>query len=160
MSKYTWIKNTVPTDLKVRQVYGIVFTDDKRILLRIDDSKYELTGGRPEENEIYEETLKREYIEEINVDLCDIHYLGYLLVNDDNSLYAQVRMIAKIKKINELRPDKDNGKVYKRKLVSPLNIKKYLAYNDIAGNVMLDDAINMANTVYDFSFQNEEEEFI
>lgn len=77
MVNYTWIKNNVPNNLKVKQVYGIVFSDDERNLLRIEDNKYKLTGGKPENNETFEETLKREYIEEINVELEECYYLGF-----------------------------------------------------------------------------------
>jgi len=77
MVNYTWIKNNVPNNLKVKQVYGIVFSDDERNLLRIEDNKYKLTGGKPENNETFEEILKREYIEEINVELEECYYLGF-----------------------------------------------------------------------------------
>ena len=80
MVNYTWDNGIVPNNIKVRQVYGIVFSDDGRILLRIEDNKYKLTGGKPENNETFEETLKREYIEELNVELDECYYLGYLLV--------------------------------------------------------------------------------
>lgn len=107
MVKYTWIKEELPPNLEIKQVYGIAFSFDKRILLRIDIGKYKLTGGKPEQKENFEETLKREYIEELNVELKDIYYLGYLLVEEDKSIpYAQVRMIAKIKKINEKKIDR------------------------------------------------------
>ena len=106
MVNYTWDNGIVPNNIKVRQVYGIVFSDDGRILLRIEDNKYKLTGGKPENNETFEETLKREYIEELNVELDECYYLGYLLVEDDNEKYAQVRMIAKIKSFNEKHIDK------------------------------------------------------
>ena len=160
MVKYTWVKENIPDNLKVRQVYGIAFTDDKRVLLRIDDDKYELTGGKPENGEIYEETLKREYLEEVNILLEDIYYLGYLLVDDNNEQYAQVRMIAKIRNIDTNHMDPMTGKMYERKLVSIDNLKKYLNYSGMAGNIMLDDAIDMANKVYEFSSQNGLEEFV
>ena len=41
--------------------------------------------------------------------------------NDEK--YAQVRMIAKIKNINEKRLDLDTGKIYDRKLVNASNVK-------------------------------------
>ena len=66
---------------------------------------------RPEFNEI-------KYIEELNVGLEDIHYLGYLLIEDDSDKYAQVRMIAKIKDIYESHIDPATGKVYGRELVA------------------------------------------
>lgn len=48
----------------------IAFCNDSSILLRIEDNKYKLTGGKPEKTDKnYEETLKREYLEELNVEL-------------------------------------------------------------------------------------------
>mgnify|MGYP002626732036 CR=1 FL=1 len=149
MNKFKWFKNQVPDNLKVTQIYGIAFSDDGRILLRIDDGKYKLTGGHPEKSETFEETLKREFIEEVNISLKDVYYLGYLLVTEnDKEQYAQVRMIAKIDKIGEQKPDIDNGKIYDRKLVSVEKVKEYLNYNDIAGNDMIDDAIILAKQKY------------
>ena len=151
MAKYTWYNNSIPDNLEVRQVYGIAFTKDCRIILRIEDGKYKLTGGKPLEKESYEETLKREYIEELNIELEDIYYLGYLLVEDSNEIYAQVRMIARIKNINENHVDSATGEMYKRKLVTADKIKELLNYQDEAGNVMLDAAINKAKEKYKFN---------
>ena len=160
MANFTWIKNKVPDKLIVKQVYGIVFSDDGRILLRIEDNKYKLTGGKPENNETFEETLIREYIEELNTELEQCYYLGYLLVEEKGEKYAQVRMIAKIKKINEKRPDLDTGKIYDRKLVNASNVKKYLKYSDKAGNLMIDDAIHLANNKYNFNDSSINEQVI
>ena len=151
MVKYTWNNSEVPSNLKVRQVYGIAFSNDFEIILRIEDGKYELTGGKPEKNESYEETLKREYIEELNVELDECYYLGYLLVEEKCEIYAQVRMIAKIKNINENHIDPATGKMYGRKLVGVDEVKKLLNYQDEAGNLMIDDAIEMAKVKYKFN---------
>ena len=148
MVKYTWSNTLVPKDIKVRQVYGIVFSNDFEVLLRIEDNRYKLTGGKPEENESYEDTLKREYIEELNVEIDDCHYLGYLLVEDNNEKYAQVRLIARIKSINENHIDPATGKMYGRELVSIDKVKELLNYQDEAGNQMIDEAIEMAKEKY------------
>lgn len=148
MVKYTWYNNPVPNDLKVRQVYGIAFTEDGRIILRIENNKYKLTGGKPEGNESYEETLKREYMEELNVELDACHYLGYLLVEENNDKYAQVRMIAKIKSINENHVDPATGEMYGRELVNTDKVKELLGYQDEAGNLMIDEAIEKAKELY------------
>ena len=150
MVKYTWYNNYVPSNLKVRQVYGITFSNNFEILLRIEDGIYKLTGGKPEKNESYEETLKREYIEELNVELDECYYLGYLLVNENNEEYAQVRMIAKIKNINENHIDPTTGKIYGRKLVNTDKVKSMLNYPEEAGNLMIDKAIEMAKIKYKF----------
>lgn len=144
MVNYTWHNSMVPLNLMVRQVYGIVFDNDFKVLLRVENEKYKLAGGKPEEDETFEETLKREYIEEVNVELEECYYLGYLLVEENDSKYAQVRMIAKIKNINENHIDPATGIMYGRKLVDSNELKKYLNYQDEAGNMMIDDAINKA----------------
>ena len=149
MPEYKWIKDSVPNDLTVKQVYGIVFSDDNRILLRIEDGVYKLTGGKPDNCEDFEQTLKREYLEEVNTELYDCHYLGYLFVTEDaGEQYAQVRMVARIKSIGEERPDIDNGKMYGRELVPSGRVKEFLNYKDEAGNRMIDDAVKMAGEIY------------
>ena len=88
MAKFTWFKASVPEQLPAKQVYGIAFSSDNRVILRIEDGKYKLTGGRPEDAETFEETLKREYLEELNIELEDIHYLGYTGVKNDGIVTA------------------------------------------------------------------------
>lgn len=157
MIKFTWFKSQVPNNLKVKQVYGIAFDNNGNIFLRIDDNKYKLTGGKPEEfDKGFVETLKRECLEEVNILLGDIHYLGYLLVEENNEKYAQVRMIAKIEEIGEIKSDSDSGKIYKRFMCSKENVKKKLNYSDKAGNDMLDDAIKLAKDIYNIEFTNKE----
>lgn len=161
MVTFKWCRAEVPTELKVRQVYGVIFDDSGKILLRVDNGLYKLTGGKPEENDNdFIDTLKREYLEELNIELDDIYYLGYLLVENDETVnyekYAQVRMIGKIKNIGKSKPDSDNGKVYGRFLSNKENIKKYLNYSDTAGNQLIDDAIKMAYEKYKFIIDNNE----
>ena len=128
-------------------------------------SKIHLNFGnrkRDEINEIsFEDTLKREYLEELNIEIENIYYLGYQFVDEENNTtpYAQVRMIAQIKNIGSIIPDTDNGKIYKIFLANFNNVKKYLNYTDIAGNQLIDDAIKKAKEKYQFEF-NEEEHFI
>ena len=157
MVRYTWIKKSVPKELLVKQVYGVVFSNDGNVLLRIDNDSYKLTGGKPENSDNnFCDTLKREYIEELNIELENIHYLGYLLVEEKQEKYAQVRMIAKIKNVGNIKPDIDNGKVYGRFMSKQINVKKYLNYQDLVGNQLIDDAIKMANEKYNFTFKDEE----
>lgn len=144
---YIWHKGEMPEDLPVRQVYGIAYAADGRILLRIDKGKYKLTGGRPESGETFEETLRREYLEEVNVELENIMYLGYLEVSDINDRYAQVRMTARIKAINKNHIDPDTGRMYERRLVEAGEVKKYLGYPDKGGNQMIDDAVRVTEDI-------------
>ena len=68
-------------------------------------------------------------------------------------------MIAVIKNFGEVRSDLDNGKTYKRFMCLQKNVKKYLNYKDVAGNMMIDDAIKLANEKYSFNLQNGGEEY-
>lgn len=59
MSKYKWIKDEFPNNLEVKQIYGVAFSNDGKILLRIEDEKYKLTGGKPKLDETFEDALKK-----------------------------------------------------------------------------------------------------
>lgn len=104
----------------------------------------------------YEETLKRELWEELNVEVDNIEYLGYLLVTDENEQYVQLRYIGTIKNIGENIPDIDTGIMYKRFMANQKNVKKYLNYSDAAGNKMIDEANEIANKKYKFEYSNKE----
>ena len=70
------------------------------------------------------------------------------MVEDNNEKYAQVRMIAKIKSINENHIDLATGKMYGRELVNTDKVKELLGYQDEAGNLMIDEAIEKAKELY------------
>lgn len=89
MVQYTWVKEAVPKEILVKQVYGIVFSSEGNVILRVENDKYKLTGGRPEiDDNDFSDTLRREYLEELNIELEDLHYLGYLLVEEEQKKYA------------------------------------------------------------------------
>lgn len=152
MAKYTWVKNLVPENLEIKQVYGIVFNEKQQIFLRIDDGKYKLTGGTPETcDRCIEDTLQREFLEEVNIKLKDIHYLGYQQVDEDKGKqpYAQVRMIALVDEIGEEIIDVCTGKKYGRCFVNLDKVTEKLHF-DASGNQQIDDAIDLAKQKYNF----------
>lgn len=145
MIKLKWIEDEVPTNVEVRQVYGVVFTKDGRILLKCEEKKgkkiYSLAGGTPEYfDKTREDTLKREFLEEVNTSLKnEVIYLGYQEVDEDDSnlVYAQVRMTAMIDNIGKKQPDPDNGKTYDRILVSSKMAIKLLSWGYIGEKIIL-----------------------
>lgn len=162
MVEYEWVRRDVPDNLQVKQVYGIVFDDYGRIFLRVEDGKYKLTGGKPNNSDKnFKDTLKREFLEEVNISLKDIYFLGYQYVDEKNGIlpYAQVRMIAKIDKIFENRPDIDNGKMYKRLLTTSDKAMKYLNFDE-AYISQIKDAIILAKSKFKFSNDLQYEEFL
>lgn len=159
---YKWFEEKVPEDLEIKQVYGIAFDLTGRVFLHIDNGTYTMTGGKPESiDKSIEDTLKREFLEEVNITIKDIHYLGYQYVDEKNGIkpYAQVRMCALIDKVYENRPDTDNGKLYERVLVSPTNAKKYLNWGE-PGNMQIDTAVRTAREKYNIEYMDADEKKI
>lgn len=142
MATFVWYDNEVPDNLKVKQVYGLVFSKDGRMLVRVvnkpDGRKmYCLAGGTPEPfDKDMEATLRREFIEEVNTTLQTPIYAGYQLVDEENGKppYAQVRMVALIDEIGPKQPDPDNGETYDRMLVHPDKVISLLNW----GKVLVD----------------------
>lgn len=126
MVKFTWHDADVPEGMQIRQVQGLIFTRDGRMLIKseiIDGKKvYSLGGGTPEEYDIDKEaTLRRELLEEINTTILEPYYVGYQTVEGDGDrpTYAQIRMTAIIDNIGESMPDPDGGTTYERLLTTP-----------------------------------------
>lgn len=145
MAQITWEKGIVPAGMEVRQVYGVFFDKQGRVLLRIEKGKYKLTGGKPEKNDSdYYATLRRELREEANCTVGDLRMVGYQKVDEEDGtpVYAQIRMTGIIDEIGEASPDPDRlGWVYGRVLVSPLKAAVLLNWGQVGINQIYDAAI-------------------
>lgn len=138
MAIITWENGLVPTGMEIKQVYGLIFTEDGRIMLRTEQKsdriKFSLAGGHPESfDDGFEGTCRRELIEEINTTIHQPVYVGYQLVDEEDGtpLYAQVRMAAVIDSIGPIKPDPDNGKTYGRFLTSPDRAPELLNWGEV-----------------------------
>ena len=163
MVEYIWRGGEeVPMHLDIRQVHGILMTPEGRILLRIKNGSYRLTGGHPEPEDANEEaTLIRESLEEADCEISHIHYLGYQEVQGDGEPYAQVRMVALIDKINPATPDPDRTRnwIYGRILVSPGEAIRILPFGDI-NEKLVNAAVAVAREQKLCDFSNLETELI
>ena len=109
MIKIIWHYGESPKDMQVRQVYAIVFDEYGRTMLKSekvgDKLVYGMIGGTPESfDKDRIDTLKREFLEEVNTSLKDpIYFVGYQIIEGDKDLppYAQIRMVAMIDKIGK-----------------------------------------------------------
>lgn len=162
MIKIIWKNEEVPPSMKVKQVYGIVFNKEGRLLLKvsIENGKkiYSFAGGRPENfDKDRETTLKREFIEEINTTLSEeVYYLGYQEIQEDNiTPFAQVRMTAMVKEIGEKRPDPDNGETYDRIFVSPQYAIDLLGWGEV-GKAQIEKAMVVAGEKFNLKFPNDD----
>lgn len=162
--KLKWIEEEVPSSVKIKQVYGVVFNESGKTLLKVGGKhgmgSYSLAGGKPE---VFDEgicsTLRREFIEEVNTTLkSPIIYLGYQLVDkeDGTKPYAQIRMAAMIDEIGERKPDPDCGITYGRVLVDPETAIKLLSWGEIGGKIIR-KAKKIAQENFGINFQKIDE---
>ena len=146
----TWIKDDDLSKYSpVTQVYGIVFNDKGEILVAREtpEGKWQLPGGKPEENETVEETVKRELLEEVDVKARKIYPLGAqkteMLNNpnkDEGDLFYQLRCVVELDKLLPQTPDPDRGNVWERMFVPANKIAEHIKWGE-TGNAMFKDAI-------------------
>lgn len=99
-------------DVAWQQVYAITNADGKVGLVYDASGKSNLPGGKTEEGETIEQTLKRELAEEMNYSVVDWRPLGYQrLTNSSGDSVYQVRLYAKIEKIGNFIADIGGGVV-------------------------------------------------
>ena len=164
MVKFKWFNDSVPENMKITQVCGVVFTKEGKTLLKYEfingEKFYSLAGGTPEDfDKSRENTLTREFLEEVNTSLeNNIVYIGYQEVDEFNEKpkYAQIRMTAIIDKIGVKQPDPDNGKTYGRVLVSPEKAIELLDWKT-TGEFMVKRAVEIAKNEFNLEFYQGDE---
>jgi ADP-ribose pyrophosphatase YjhB (NUDIX family) len=144
-----WVANAAPELLPVTQVSGFCFDREGQILLIEDAGEFGLPGGTPEKSESYEETLRREVLEEAQVVLDEVKFLGYQLVEGDASLingrpYAQIRAIARVAQILPSAEDPASGVTFRRLLCPPAVVPGLLGW----GNVQLAAACHLTHQIW------------
>lgn len=157
-----WFHGVVPPQYEIKQVYGVLFNNDERILLLVDGENFSLPGGHPESiDRNMEDTLTREVFEEVNISIKNPVLLGYQAVDEEDGtpVFAQVRISAVINKIGKTKPDIANGKTYKRLLTTPENAIKLLNWGEI-GEKMIKSAVNAARDQHYIQLINKNDEFI
>jgi len=131
----------------VKQVYGIFFNEEGEILIVNTVGNWQLPGGKPEENESWEETLIREAIEEADVEIEDIMPVGYQYVSEikdgqNGETFTQLRFLAKILNLNDSTEDPDTGIIPERKFIRPEEFSNYCPWGKI-GQYVIDKANQM-----------------
>ena len=166
MATFTWYNGEVPNGLKVRQVYGLIFTRDGRMLLKVENKSrgkvYSLAGGTPETFDVDKEaTLRRELIEEVNVTIEKPITVGYQEVDEENGTptYAQFRMTAIIDNIGPCLPDPDNGETYERLLTTPSRAIELIGWGEV-GKLQIEEAFRIAKDELGLTTFSDKEEYI
>lgn len=132
-----WHDSTDFSKLKpVTQVYGICFDDKGRILIINMGKDWLLPGGHPKKGEKFEETLRREVIEEGDVELEDIRPLGYQKIWIKKKAIYQLRYFARISKVKKQTVDPAIGKILERKFIKPSEFLKYCPWGKIGKEII------------------------
>ncbi len=142
----TWHDETNFAKLKnITQAYGIIFNKKDQILLvSIKKGRWGPPGGGPEsEDRSFEETLKREVLEEADIEIEKIIPLGYqnaVFLDKPNSDHQQLRYFAAVKKILPQTKDPAYGIIPKRKFINPKDFLKYCPWGN-TGKAMIEKAL-------------------
>ncbi|MBU1180409.1 NUDIX hydrolase [Patescibacteria group bacterium] len=126
--KFLWHKDTNFHHLRpITQIYGVCFNKDGNILiLKQPNKEWNIPGGTPELNETPIQALKRELIEEVDVEINKNQMIGYFEVISDKPAIYQLRFACTIKTINKQTVDPANNNVNERKLVKPIEFFDYV----------------------------------
>lgn len=127
-------KNLDPNN--VTQSYGVCFYNNK-IVIGFGGKKknWGLIGGTIEKGETFEETLKREVIEESNMEVLQEIPIGYQEVFDKKKYKIQLRYVCKVRPFGPFIKD-PAGSVLKVRLIDPKNYKKYFDWGEVGERII------------------------
>lgn len=115
--QYVWTSEAVPEQMTVAQVYGWLFDAHGRVLIQETVRGWNLPGGTPEDYDASDEaTLRREALEESQVDIERLVYLGYESGSHRDGA-ALARYAGSITVFRPRHPDPDGGGLHGRWLV-------------------------------------------
>ncbi|MGH3801264.1 MAG: NUDIX domain-containing protein [Pseudonocardiaceae bacterium] len=101
------------------QVYGWLVDDAGRVLVQDTGGRFNLPGGSPEPIDAdLAATVVREAMEESQVTVTDVVYLGYEQVQRAGRAQALVRTVGRIGEFHSRQPDPDGGRLFRRLMTS------------------------------------------
>jgi len=128
------------SDLKfINQCQAVPFVDENNIVLfKHIDGYYSLPGGTVEKGESFEETLKREVMEESACEILESQLIGYVKDTELSSgkVKYQLRYWAKVKPLDQPIQD-PAGKAIGREIVNINEANEKLGWGE-RGQVLLD----------------------
>lgn len=130
-------KNSIP-NLDWKQIYAIGDLDGQVPLVTNskNEKDFNLPGGSVETNETLEQTLKREMIEECNMEVISWEPLGYQVVTEpDGQIVPQFRAYAKLRKLGEFVND-PGGNVIGNTLFPLDQVNEKIDYGDIGERIV------------------------
>lgn len=121
---------------KVTQAYGVCFYGDKLVIgFGGKKNNWGLVGGTIEKGETFEDTLRREIIEESNMEILKFHPIGYQEVFHNEAYKIQLRYACIVNPIGPFVKD-PAGSVTEIKLIDPKEYKKYFNWGVVGDRIM------------------------
>ncbi len=124
-----------------KQSYGICFYEDKLVIVfgffGGKEREWGFIGGKREEGETFEETLRREIKEESNMEVLYFLPIGYQKVTNttDKSFKYELRYVCKVKPFGPFVSD-PAGVVTEIKYIDPKDYKKYVNWGKIGDRLV------------------------
>jgi hypothetical protein len=121
---------------KTTQAYGVCFYGDNMVIGFGGKKKnWGLIGGTIEKGETFEDTLKREIIEESNMEVVGFVPVGYQEVIHGKKYKIQLRYACKVTPLGAFVKD-PAGSVTEIKLIDPKTYKKYFDWVVVGERIM------------------------
>lgn len=139
--KVKWSEDVDINILKnAKQVNGILFNNEGKILIINIVGNWQLPGGHIEKGESYEEGLRREISEEADIEVEDITPFGYLRVAEIKEGILQPESIqlyclTKVKRLNKQTVDPCYNKISKRKFIDSEKFTTYIPWGNIGNHI-------------------------
>ncbi len=128
--------DSIPRDL-CTQIYGFCFCDEELLLVFEGDRQaWGPVGGTPEPGETFEETLKREILEESNMEVLKWLPIGYQRVTEPTGqVIYQLRAVCQVRPFGPFVKD-PAGDVEAIKLINPADYKQYFDWGEVGARIM------------------------
>jgi NUDIX domain len=124
---------------KCKQCYAVCFCDDKMVIGFGGHKKsWGLIGGTIENDESFEETLKREIKEESNMEVLSFIPIGYQKVTNtqNNKEIYQLRYVCFVKPYGLFILDPADNGITEIKLIDPKDYKHYFDWGKIGERII------------------------
>lgn len=117
-------------------VHAYCFYKDHFVVVYTESKKYWTPpGGGIEEGESYEEATIREVLEETNMKVLELEFIGYQDVYESERISRQTRSFCLVEPIGKFVSDPD-GDITKIKLIKPYEYKQYFDWGIIGDRIM------------------------
>jgi len=120
-----------------RQCYGVCFCEGKLVIVLGffggPGDTWGFPGGRIEPGETFEQTLRREALEESNMEIISYLPIGYqkVIKTKDNSFKYELRYVCNVRPFGPFVSDPAYGVIKEIKLINPSEFKNYVNWGKI-----------------------------